>query len=184
MASATVVICTHDRAGVVGRAVAHALAEARPADAEVVVIDNATTDETPALLAEFERRHAPLLRVVREPRLGLSTARNRGLGEAQGGVVAFLDDDAVPHPGWLAALCRPYQDGRVACVGGRIRLHFPTPPPPWLTPAFHPAFSAFDLGDEPRSLRYGAHDYPYVANISFRTDAARAAGFLAGVTLK
>src|SRR5207244_4185623 len=100
----------------------------------------------------------------------------RGLAEARGEVVAYLDDDAIPRAGWLAALCRPYVDPRVTCVGGRIRVRFAAPPPPWLTPDVHSAFSAFDLGDAPRRLRYGRDDYPYGANISFRRDAARALG--------
>jgi glycosyltransferase involved in cell wall biosynthesis len=82
---------------------------------DVLVVDNASTDGTPALLADLARRHAPLLRVVREPRLGLSVARNLALAEAGGDVVAFLDDDAVPRPGWLAALRAPYAD-RASCA--------------------------------------------------------------------
>jgi GT2 family glycosyltransferase len=176
MPAATVVICTHDRAAVLGRAVEGALAEVRAADAELLVVDNASTDGTPALLAELARRYAPLMRVTREPRLGLSAARNRGLAEARREVAAFLDDDAVPRPGWLARLCEPYSERRIACVGGRIRLHFRSPPPPWLTPALHPALGAFDPGDEPRALRYGHADYPYGGNISFRVADARACG--------
>jgi glycosyltransferase involved in cell wall biosynthesis len=176
MTQATVVICTHDRAAVLGRAVEGALPEVRAGNAELLVVDNASTDGTPALLAGLERRHAPLLRVAREPRIGLSAARNRALAEARGEVVAFLDDDAIPRAGWLARLYAPYDDPRVACVGGRIRLRFESPPPPWLTPALHPALSAFDLGDAPRTVRYGEADYPYGANISFRGVDARAQG--------
>src|SRR5437899_9095852 len=134
MVSATVVICTHDRADVVGEAVHGAVAEARADGGEVLVVDNASRDRTPALLAELVLQHGEALRVVREPRLGLSAARNRGLAEARGEVVAYLDDDAIPRAGWLAALCRPYVDPRVACVGGRIRVRFAAPPPSWLTP--------------------------------------------------
>ena len=176
MIRATVVICTHDRADVVARAVHGALGEAATADAEVLVVENACTDRTPSVLAELVLRHPGRLRVVHEPRLGLSGARNRGLAEARGEITVFLDDDAVPRSGWLTALLAPYADARVACVGGRIRLHFPTPPPSWLGPDVHSAFSAFDAGDEPRRLRYGHDDYPYGANISFRTATARAAG--------
>jgi glucosyl-dolichyl phosphate glucuronosyltransferase len=174
--SATIAICTHDREAVVGRAIERAVAEARANDAEVLVVDNASTDRTPALLADAIRRHGAVLRTVDEPRLGLSVARNRALAGARGAVTAFLDDDAVPRPGWLAALSGPYRDPRVACVGGPIRLEFPTPPPAWLTPPLHVAFSAFDLGAAPRRLRYGHDDYPYGANISFRTETARATG--------
>src|SRR5262245_41854295 len=129
MPSATVAICTRNRAALLEETVGHAVAEARRSDGEALVVDNASTDATPALLADLERRHAPTLRTVREPELGLSAARNRALAEARGPVVAFLDDDALPCAGWLARLCEPYRDPGVACVGGRIRLRFATPPP-------------------------------------------------------
>jgi len=174
--AATVVICTHDRADVLGEAVEGAITEAGRNASEVLVVDNASSDGTTALLENVLRRHAGLLRVTSEPRLGLSAARNRGLADARGAIVAFLDDDAVPQPGWLGALLGPYADPRVACVGGRIELRFALPPPPWLGPAVHSAFSAFDLGDQPRRLRYGRDDYPYGANISFRVATARAIG--------
>ena len=176
MIRASVVVCTHNRAAVVGTAVAHALVEARAADGEVLVVDNASTDDTATLLARAAHDAGAALRVVQEPVLGLSAARNRGLAEARGAVVAYLDDDAVPRAGWLAALLAPYVDTRVACVGGRIVLRFPTPPPPWLTPSLHGSFSAFDLGSSPKRLRYRQDDYPYGANISFRAGTARAAG--------
>jgi glycosyltransferase involved in cell wall biosynthesis len=174
--SATVVICTHDRAAVVGRAIEQALFEARAVDGEVLVVDNASTDETPTMLERLEKEHPSRLRTVREPELGLSAARNRGLAEARREIVAFLDDDAVPRPGWLASLCAPYAAPEVACVGGRIRLHFPTPPPTWVTPALHAALGAFEPGDEPRALHYGRADYPFGGNISFRAARVRAAG--------
>jgi GT2 family glycosyltransferase len=183
MPSASVVVCTHDRAAVVGRAVAEALAQARAADAEVLVVDNASTDATAAVLAPLVARAGGRLRVVSEPRLGLSAARNRGLREARGAVAAFRDDDAVPHPGWLAALLAPYASPGVVCVGGRIALRFPGPPPPWIAPELHHAFSAYDMGDAPRRLTYRPGDlYPYGANVSFRVaDALAAGGFSTAV---
>jgi glycosyltransferase involved in cell wall biosynthesis len=177
MPSATVAICTHDRAGLIGRAIEAVLGEARAAGAEVLVVDNASTDDTAAVLAALGRRFPGAFRVVHEPRLGLSAARNRALAEARGEVVAYLDDDATPRPGWLAALLEPYATPGVVCTGGRIVLRFESPPPPWLTPALHPALSAFDLGDRPRRVRYRVGDlYPYGANISFRAADALALG--------
>jgi len=185
MVSASVVICTHNRAAELARAVEGALPEARGCSAEVLVVDNASTDETPARLAELAREGAPTLRVVCEPRLGLSAARNRGLVEARGDVVAFLDDDAVPRPGWLRALLAPYNARNVACVGGCIRLHFLAPPPPWLPPALHHALGAFDPGGAARELRYGHENYPYGGNISFRgTDARARGGFSTHIGLR
>ena len=176
MVSATVVICTHDRAALLERAVEGALAEARPDGAEVLVVDNASTDATPALLESIARREGPAFRIVREPELGLSAARNRALAVARSDVVAFLDDDAVPRPGWLRALRASFDGTRVVGAGGRVLPAFSAPPPRWLTPELHGALSAFDAGDEPCILRYGQHNYPHGANIAFRVSAARACG--------
>jgi glycosyltransferase involved in cell wall biosynthesis len=169
----TVAICTRNRAGILARSVAATAAEARAAGGEVLIVDNASTDDTPAVAA---RLSGESVRAVREAELGLSAARNRALADARGDVVAFLDDDAVPRAGWLAALAAAYASPAVAAAGGPIRLAFETPPPAWLLPALHGALSAYDLGPAPRRVRYGEADYPYGANVSVRVADARAAG--------
>jgi glycosyltransferase involved in cell wall biosynthesis len=154
-----------------------ALAQARAVDGDVLVVDNASTDGTPTVLTALARDAGDRLRVVREPRLGLSAARNRALAETAAPLVVFLDDDAVPRPGWLAALVAAHADERVVCAGGPIRLSFPAPPPAWLVPELHSTLTAYDLGTSARRLHdCPGWDYPYGANVSFRTDAARAAG--------
>jgi glucosyl-dolichyl phosphate glucuronosyltransferase len=177
MVPATVVVCTHDREDLLARAVESARVEAEACGADVLIVENASTDGTPAVAEALAARHPGRVRVVHEPRLGLSAARNRGLAEARGEVAVYLDDDAEPRPGWLAAILAPYADARVACVGGRIHLRFAVPPPAWLTPALHGAYSAYDLGDAPRRITYRPGDlYPVGANVSFRVADARAIG--------
>jgi len=174
--SSTVVVCTHDRAHTIARAVRGALAAAAPCGADVLVVDNASSDETPALLAALGAEH-PTLRVVVEPEVGASAARNRALAETRGDLTVFLDDDAEPQPGWLPALMAPFVDDGVACVGGPVRLRFATPPPAWLGPPFHPVLSAYDAGDAPCRLRHrDGKWFPPAANIAYRTAPARAAG--------
>ena len=104
MVPATVIVCTHNRATVLRRSLEEALNQAEACDSEVLVVDNASTDDTPAVLEGLSRRDGPRLRILREPELGLSLARNRGLAEAQGEVAVFLDDDAIPRRGWLESL--------------------------------------------------------------------------------
>lgn len=62
----------------------------------------------------------------------ISAARNAGIAQAAGAVAAFLDDDAVPEPTWLARLLAPFADPRVAAAGGRLRgrngFSIPWPP--------------------------------------------------------
>ncbi len=158
------------------RAVERAAEQCRVRGDEVVVVDNASTDDTPALVAELARRW-PEVRVAREPELGLSVARNRGLETARGEVGVFLDDDADPHPGWLDAILRPFEAPAVAVVGGPIRLRFDEATPAWLRPELVGAFSGYDAGSVPRVLHWQPGDeFPYGANIAFRIAAARRLG--------
>jgi glycogen(starch) synthase len=83
---------------------------------EVVVVNGPSTDDTETLLAEF----ADGIRVARCPEVNLSRSRNVGIAAASGEVVAFLDDDAVPDPYWLAELAAGYDSDRVSGVGGVV----------------------------------------------------------------
>jgi GT2 family glycosyltransferase len=188
MISSTVIICTHNRDAVVGRAVEAALGQVAAVGGDVIVVNNASTDSTAEVLNALRARSGGRLEVLLEPIVGLSAARNRGLEEARGEVAVFLDDDAVPRSGWLAALLAPFTRASVACAGGRIVVQFPgTAAPPWFSPALAPAVSGFDLGDSPRRLHYGRPGdvYPYGANIAFRVrDVDMVGGFSTAVGLK
>ena len=63
-----------------------------------------------------------------------SGARNTGVGAADEEVVAFLDDDAVPDPGWLESLISAYETG-VLGVGGEIEPDWATARPRWFPPS-------------------------------------------------
>ena len=84
-------------------------------DHEVLVVENAPV---PTLGPACERWGA---RLVHEPRRGLDAARNRGLHEASGGIVAYVDDDCVVDPGWLAAYRRAFEDPATGFATGRVR---------------------------------------------------------------
>ncbi|UCE75063.1 MAG: glycosyltransferase family 2 protein [Methanomassiliicoccales archaeon] len=60
---------------------------------------------------------------------GLSACRNLARRHVRGGVIAFLDDDAVASKNWLHYLSKCYEDENVLCVGGRINAHPYTPIP-------------------------------------------------------
>lgn len=180
----SVVITTHNRASMLPRSVPAALAEARRhAGAEVIVVDNASTDDTPATLATLQREGGSSLRVLHEARLGASFGRNRGVAEARGAMVAFLDDDAVPRPGWLGSLLGAFTSESIGGAGGPLVLEFSAPPPRWLTPAFHEAAGAYDLGGARRRVQHrGREWYPPSANLCLRTaDVVREGGFCSAI---
>jgi GT2 family glycosyltransferase len=116
----SVVVCTRDRPDSIVTAL-RGLTSLRYPSFEIVVVDNApSTDATErAVSAGFGSD--PRVRYVREPRPGLSCARNRGIAEASSDIVAFTDDDVKVDPWWLHGIARGFRASPgVACVTGLI----------------------------------------------------------------
>lgn len=85
-----------------------------PTGVEVIVVDNASTDRTAEVARSFQG-----VRVVHEPEKGLTRARQKGLIEARGEIVAYVDADTRMPPGWIARVLRSFaSNGRVVCVSG------------------------------------------------------------------
>ena len=88
---------------------------------EIIVVDDASTDETPEVLerwASLDER----LKVLRNPEnVGFVTSCNRGASAATGEIVIFLNNDTLPLPGWLTPLLQIFRDYPDAgAVGGRL----------------------------------------------------------------
>ena len=130
----SVVICTHDRARLLDGALAALAAQDTPPGLgwEMVVVDNNSRDDTPAVVERRAPGFPVRLRRVFEARQGLSLARNTGVAAVAGRIVAFTDDDGRPAPDWLAAVVRAFEEWTADIVGGRILLEWPGPVPAWL----------------------------------------------------
>lgn len=129
----SVVICafTEERLEVLGEALDSLRAQTRPPHEIVLVIDHA-----PALLAEVRERWPDVTIVPNREKQGLSGARNTGVAEAGGEVVAFLDDDAIAEPDWLERLAAAYADPAVLGAGGTVRPRWLEGKPGWFPPEF------------------------------------------------
>ena len=170
----TVAICTWNRSALLEDCIMSVAAQTEAPDHEILVLDNASTDRTRDVVAALGNR-VPLLRHVFEPRLGLSHARNRVLREAEGDVVAFLDDDARADAGWLRSLDERFTlSGSAECVGGPIRLEWQRTPPSWFPPIGSLYFGELDLSKEARLL--ARHERPRGANFAVRRSTAQSLG--------
>lgn len=109
----TVVVCSRDRASDLRSCLASLVAADQPPGGEILVVDNASADDSTRLAAE-----ACGVRCVREDRPGLNWARSRGIREASGDVVLFTDDDVVVDREWIAELLAPFAASRVAATTG------------------------------------------------------------------
>lgn len=97
---------------------------------EVLIVDNASTDNTAAVIAEKAGHHPFPLRVVREEQQGLCYGRNRALHEAAGEHVAFFDDDVLVAPSWLHGYFDAMARFSADAVIGPVFPLFEIPPPP------------------------------------------------------
>ncbi len=132
-----IVIPVRDRAELLARC----LSSVGPAG-ELVVADDGSRD--PAAIAAVAAGAAAA--IVRHQRvMGPAQARNSGAAASTAPLIAFVDSDVCPDPGWLAGLIGHFADARVAAVAPRVRApggHGPVT-------AYEMARSPLDLGDEP-----------------------------------
>lgn len=158
------IICTHNREHYLGAAIDSLLSQ-NFADFEVVVVDNASSDQTRAVVEA--RLSDARLRYIYEPVMGLSVARNTGASSAQSAILAYLDDDAIASPQWLQTLWDAYQTNeKLAIAGGKVTLIWVDGmvAPAWLSDGLAGNLGAYDLGDSllyidrpgltPRGLNY------------------------------
>jgi glycosyltransferase involved in cell wall biosynthesis len=120
----SVVIPTHERMDVLPEVLDAVESQRGAPPFEVVVVDDGSRDETPELLAS--RRFAVPARVLRQDNRGPAAARNAGVRAATGRRVAFLGDDTVPTPGWLARHAAAHEErggGDELAVIGYTRWH-------------------------------------------------------------
>jgi len=135
------IICTHNRDQYLGAAIDSLLSQTID-NYEIIVVDNASTDTTAAIVkdripAETDAANqSPPVHYVYESTLGLSVARNRGAEVAKGEILAYLDDDAEASKGWLASLLDVFEKNeKIAIAGGKVTLIWPpsAQPPRWLS---------------------------------------------------
>ena len=104
----TVVICTRERPGALARALDSVLAQKYPSF-RVLVVDNAPVTEATAEVVRSAARRGPV-EYLKEPKGGLSFARNAAVAAAPGEILAWLDDDEYADPNWLAEVARALAD--------------------------------------------------------------------------
>lgn len=114
--SVSVIVCTRDRPGPLAWCL-RSLHELSPAPQEIVVVDNAPPDDR---TRTFVAAQPGSIRYVREPRPGLSAARNAGLSAATGDLLAFTDDDVTVPPCWIARLRQAFTAPEVMAVTGLV----------------------------------------------------------------
>lgn len=114
----SVIVCAHNEASFLPGCLHSLLAQTRVPD-EIVVVNNASTDETSAVADEI-----PYVRVVDEPRKGLVVARETGRREARGDILVYVDADCRAPLTWLERVERRFaKDASLMAISGPYRFY-------------------------------------------------------------
>ncbi len=146
---------------------------------QVLVVDNGSSDDTPAVIAEARSASPVPLETVEEPRVGRPFALNTGIARAASPLLAFTDDDALPEPDWLLRLWHCLIEESADAVGGRVLPEWCAPRPPWLTDEVVGEIGRLGLLNlGPRRLRSrdGEACRFFTSNLLLRRDAVLALG--------
>ena len=131
----TIIICCHNSAKLLPQTLAHLKTQKVSTNIpwEVIVVDNASTDETSKIsLSSWLKDTSALLRVVQEPQLGLSYARRKGFSEAKYEFCSFVDDDNWVNPSWIKIVYEIMNNHpEVGACGGLNETICEIKPPEW-----------------------------------------------------
>ncbi len=165
----TIIICTRNRADSL-KSTMESIGRAKvPSDwiAELLVVDNGSTDSTEATVASTSLNNLAV-RYVQEQRAGKGYAYNTGLASANGQIFLFTDDDVRVPVDWIEGMCRPIVEGAADAVQGGIRIA-PHLDRPWLTGALRVWLAAVEDPENPPEGLVGA-------NMAFSREANRIVG--------
>jgi glycosyltransferase involved in cell wall biosynthesis len=168
----TVAVPTHNRARLLHQTLdSIATLDLPPAtEAECLVIDNNSTDDTTLVVERFAEQARIPTRWVCEPRQGSSYARNRAVSEARGDVILFIDDDAIAEPRWAVELMTAMEHRQLDAVCGMVLPRWTQPPPRWMGPRVYIKLAVHNeaaLKDASLAELETIHNY-FSANVGFR----------------
>jgi glycosyltransferase involved in cell wall biosynthesis len=171
----TIAIPTHNRAATLRETLASVAALAIPpdVDADCIVVDNGSTDETASVVESFAR-DAPLsIRRVYEARLGSSFARNRAVAETASDFIFFIDDDVIVERDWAAELLASIRTRDLDAACGMVLPRWSSTPPAWLGPSLWVKLAVHDqraIASSPPEAAEQLVNY-FSANVGFRRAA-------------
>jgi glycosyltransferase involved in cell wall biosynthesis len=130
--SITVLIATHNRSELLRRTLERLGQQAFMPGDEIIVVDNASTDETADVIARMSAGFPIPLHRRYDQSDGKAPALNAAAGSARGDVLALTDDDVLVSEDWIEIIRRLFSDASMALVGGRVDPQWQQPAPAWL----------------------------------------------------
>lgn len=167
----SIIIATRDRSSLLRDTLDAIAAQHDPGmDVEVMVIDNASVDDTHLVVTEAAARMRWPVRYLYEARSGKSHALNSALSQVGGQILVFTDDDVLPAAGWLAAYADAIAQTGADYAVGRILPRWEAPRPAWMSAALYGVLAVPDGGTARVLIGHGENEeiMPLGANMAVR----------------
>ncbi|MBR2326030.1 MAG: glycosyltransferase [Alistipes sp.] len=164
----SIIVATYNRAESLIRTLNSVIQQEAPVDRwECVVVNNASTDDTEARVAEFLAEHPQFnIRLVYEAQQGLSFARNKGVAESKGRFVAFIDDDETINPEFISSYLNVFKEQTAFAAAGVVRAVYDNGRPSWMSKYPEKMIAnPFDLGN--RVVTITSKTTPAGGNMAF-----------------
>jgi glycosyltransferase involved in cell wall biosynthesis len=166
----SVVVCTYNRAKCLEQTLLSVVSQNYPPEKfEIIIVDNNSPDQTELVSFSLRDQHKNLkIKYFKEFQQGVSYGRNRGVSEASGEYIVFLDDDETVDPVFLQNLEDFYAQYKDASLtAGPVIPVYETTPPNWLSPfTMRLITGAYDKGKTIKIV--GPKDYPGTGHATFR----------------
>ena len=170
------IICTYNREKYIYECLSRLAKNTEQKGWEIVLVNNNSTDNTAAECERFVKDYKPTnYRYVVETKQGLSFARNRGIAEAKGEWLVFLDDDAMVETDYIANLQKHLSEHPEAgAFGGQIEPFFEDGEPEWYSKWSMGFVSAIDRGDKVHV--FPDNKFPIGANMGIKREVIEKVG--------
>ena len=174
----SIIICTYNREKYI-RPLLESIAknDYPTTDYEIVLVDNNCTDNTHGVCEQFAAAHKEVaFRYVIEPEQGLSAARNKGIKEAKGDIIIYVDDDALVDTDYIRQYAEHFATyPETMAAGGPIEPLYESKEPSWMSPYTKALLTAWmNYGTQVREYPNGR--YPGGGNAAYRKEVFERVG--------
>ncbi len=174
----SVVVCSYNREKYIADAIESLVNQTLSADLyEVLIIDNNSKDRTGQIAIEWIEKHKDTHQIsyFKESNQGLCFARNRGIQEARGQFICYMDDDGIADTNFLEVQYNFLKENPdVIGLGGKIIPRYVHGKPAWIDGILEGLVSKVDYGNA--NFQYSGRKYPVGCNMTYRKDVLEQAG--------
>lgn len=136
---------------------------------EIIVVDGNSTDDTREMVSQYP------VKLLLEERPGLNAARNTGIKNSQGEIIAFTDADCIIPKNWISRIIDNFQNPQVGCVGGNVIGYYDSFLSHYSDESLIPVMRIFGRREILDHVK-PPQKYPAGCNMAFRQDAIKKAG--------